>query len=150
MMQAKSSSVNRVVLFIRDFFSFILMGFVYSYAYQTIWYGGPYDKFLLPLVNGLFFGSVCFFVYTISFRIFRSKVLFFILSWVIVIGMFCLNLTGAKEAGLSQNVRGHDIFINGEITQYGMFHEFLDPIGVMAIWASVLLVSYCWRQRKNG
>lgn len=129
-------------LLLKDFGLCILFSFVYSYAFYVFWYGAAYDKLLIPVVDALYFGVICFAIYALSVRILKSHVLFFVISWAVSFLLFFLNVDAARRGGLHQNINGYDIFVSGDITLFGVFHEIFDPVGLMAIWASFIYFRY--------
>lgn len=114
-----------------------------SYAWLLI-SAGPqhYDKWLLPVINGLYYGLACFFIFVISIRLCKSNALFFLLSCSAALLLLYFNISAAMNIHLTERIFGYDTFINGKITAIGILYKMLNPLTLMAMYASIRLVAY--------
>lgn len=128
------------VLF-RDLVFFVCGMLLLGYAHLLIFFGlEHYDKWLMPLLYGLYYGIICFTIFVLTIRLIKSRLVFCLTSWCVVFFLLSLNIQSAKKIGLTEKKWGYDIFVNGEITNIGIAYKIADPLGGMACVATILFI----------
>lgn len=97
-------------------------------------------KVVPSIFYGAYYGFLLSLMYFISLKFLKSEVVFFIISWLTCLGLFFSNLSGAQDRTLTLYRYGHAIYSEGNISEFGILYEFLDPIGITAIVATILIV----------
>jgi len=128
------------LLILRDFLVTLLLCYAYVFVRYHVVGHAPFNRWLLPLIDTLFYALSCWLVFVISIRLFKSKLTFAVLSWLSVGLAMALAITNAGEIQLTQRVMGYVLFTDGAISIWGVVYHLLKPYGFMALWATALLV----------
>lgn len=146
----RKREVRKMLLFLRDFLILFLLSFLYSYLYYIFFFDVPRNLFLIPILEGLYFAFICYFIIWISLRRLKSIELFCFLSWGGAILLSIINIIGGEQSSLTYRVNGMELFVNGQITFLGIIFEFLDPVGFLAFFSTFILLRKRIRSEASG
>ena len=128
----------------------IAFGATFLFAYAKLFLASGIehaDKWLLPCLYGLYFGAICLVIFEVTVRVARSLALFCAVSWLAVTGLLVFGILGALEANLTLRELGIDVFVDGRITFGGVLYKLFDPLGLMAVAATVLFMRKTFKRK---
>lgn len=136
--------------FIADFGISFTACSIFSYLRRFAFSGFTQtEHWKISVLDGFYFALICYVLFSISIRWLSSTTILAILSWLAVGALFYANLAGAQDMGLTLRVGGHDIYVSGDITPYGMLHALFDPVLALALVATAVAAFKRIRARKD-
>jgi hypothetical protein len=128
---------------LKDFSIIIATLFVFYFCKAAAFLGLDYllvfPRFLAPIIDAMSNAVPCFIIFYMSIRLAKSPITFFALSAGWAIWSFQNILSGA---GYNLDLRVvHDVYIDGEITPYGIIYKSVSAPNALLIFAIILLSS---------
>lgn len=126
----------------RTFYDFlIIVGglFLVSYIYILIQTDFKFRGWSLATIYAIFYGFICFMVFSFTIRLFKSKFAFCAASWVVFFLFLEEKLKIIKTGGTYYQY-GHYMYTKGKMTEAGFVNFIQNPVTYMAIFATIWLV----------
>ena len=105
-----------------------------------------HSPFNAAWIVGTWSALTCYPAFLIGFRIKKSPLWFFALSWLTVFILFLLSLYLSQN--LSYKIGDTYVFEDGRITDFGVVYKLSSPHSVMALISSALIVRHYFTKRR--
>ncbi len=136
---------------LRDIGAIFLCSFLFFYIGGMLLEGVEYYRFwLLPIFNGLYYGVPCSIIWVICVRIYKSNLLLFLSSWLTAAVLLYLSAESAKDGNAYLRLYGLEMYVNGEITIFGVFYKLTsNPLGVLSMYATLSILVSLFKKYKE-
>lgn len=127
----------------KDLIIFIGGIFLCSYIWMLINTGVEhYNKVAFPALYSLYYGLLCFIICSGSLRFIKSKVVFCVVSWAVVIFFLIIKFVSLKNSHLTSLEGGHYLYVDGKMTIMGFLQYIQNPLWLMAVCSTLLLLEF--------
>lgn len=141
--------------FVKDFSIIIILVFFYNIYVLTLtgsWQYLNINKVIGYSVLGIGIAIPMYLVYLLTYRVFRSKILFLsvsILCWLSF--PFWSYILIRQDSDLTYNIGGKPIYLDGKMTTFGYFYKLQSPFFFLVIMSIFILAAQALKfNNKKG